>query len=70
MYWVFSIKFYTYQENKKYDDAIEFSNLLLEKFPDKEIDTLDLLLDLYKEMDNANKVKEIKERIQKLKDLK
>jgi|APSaa5957512535_1039671.scaffolds.fasta_scaffold24205_1 tetratricopeptide (TPR) repeat protein len=70
-YWVYSRKFVTYQDMKKYDDAINFSNTILEKFPDKEEDTIcNLLVGLYKEMGDEIKVKEYKEKCQKLKDWK
>ncbi len=69
-YWPHKIKFHTYKDMKNYPDAIKISNTILEKFPDKEIDILNLLRGLYKEMGNAVKVKECKEKLQKLKDLK
>ena len=70
-YWTYARKFEMYQNMKKYDDAINFSNTILEKFPEEEEDiTCYLLLDLYKEMGNEIKIKECKEKCQKLKDLK
>jgi tetratricopeptide (TPR) repeat protein len=70
-YWPYSIKFLTHQDSEKYEEAIEFSKQMLEKFPDEEEKTIcDLLVGLYKVMGDEIKVKEYKEKCQKLKDLK
>jgi tetratricopeptide (TPR) repeat protein len=69
-YWTYKIKFYTYKEMKNYQDAINMENTMLEKFPDEEKHILNLMMDLYKNSGNEIKVKEYKEKIQKLEDLK
>ena len=59
-----------YREWMKLDKAIELCNQALIEFPDNDIETIEAMIDIYKIMNNENKVKEFKEKLQKLKDSK
>jgi len=66
----FDTKVILYQDWEKYEESLEVLHHTLREFPDQEEKILNHFITTYKKMDNHEMVKEYKEKLQKLKDLK
>jgi tetratricopeptide (TPR) repeat protein len=63
-------KILTYIDWKKFEKALDLCNQALVKFPDDSVEILERMIGIFRNMKNQNMVKEYKEKLQKLKDLK
>ncbi len=69
IYWPYARKCNTYRDWKKYEEAIEVAENMLKQFPNEDKNTIEIIIEIYKKMNNEDKVKEFNEKLEKLEDL-